>query len=251
MESEFLESAGLTAGEAKAYLALLELGESASGAIIQKSGISSSKVYEILDRLVGKGLVSYVLKEKTRHFHPAPPSRLLEYIGRQEAKLAGQKQKVEEMLPRLEKLQLGGQPFRSAEVYEGYEGLRTLFDLLLHLHKSGEVYCVFFTTGGGPMDEKVERFFDNYHRRRAKTGIRVKLIADVGSAAFLKPLMKYRGYDVRYYPNPMPLGVYIFKDYVATLSFRQKPVVFLLKSEEIADSYRNFFMGLWEKSKKK
>ena len=46
-----LKRIGLTEGEIKIYLALLDLGQTATGKIIRHSGISGSKVYEVLDRL--------------------------------------------------------------------------------------------------------------------------------------------------------------------------------------------------------
>ena len=59
---EALKSIGLTEGEIKIYLALLELGSSSIGQIIKRSGISGSKTYEVLDRLSQKGLISAILK---------------------------------------------------------------------------------------------------------------------------------------------------------------------------------------------
>jgi sugar-specific transcriptional regulator TrmB len=76
-----LESFGLTTGEAKAYLALMTLGPSTVGPIAKKSSISYSKIYEVLQRLIEKGLVSSTTKEKTRHYQAVPPSRIIEFLG--------------------------------------------------------------------------------------------------------------------------------------------------------------------------
>lgn len=249
MDVEMLQTAGFGKGEAKVYLALLELGETTTGPLIERSGVSSSKVYEILERLISKGMVSYVIHEKTKHFHAAPPSRLMDWVQKKENELQGQKKTIEKLLPKLSRLQASNQAAQSAQVYEGYEGVRTMFDMILDLHKSGEEYYVFFL-GGELQQPKVAQFYQNYHRRRAKRGIRVKLIADLKSGPVLRPLTAFKGFEMRLYPNPMPLGVYVFKDYVGTVSFRQKPTVFLIKSKDIADSYREFFLGLWAKSKR-
>ena len=48
VKTELLEEIGLTKSEIKVYLALLELGSATSGPIVDKSGASSSKIYEIL-----------------------------------------------------------------------------------------------------------------------------------------------------------------------------------------------------------
>ncbi len=47
-----LEKIGLTNSEIKVYLSLLELGTVSKGAIVKKSGIASSKIYEITDKLI-------------------------------------------------------------------------------------------------------------------------------------------------------------------------------------------------------
>jgi len=59
MQLEILQRVGLTPGEAKIYLALLELGQSTTGPIVNKSKVSTSKTYKILERLENKGLVSH------------------------------------------------------------------------------------------------------------------------------------------------------------------------------------------------
>jgi sugar-specific transcriptional regulator TrmB len=48
MKHEILERIGLTIGEAKIYLALLDLAQSTTGPIVEESGVSTSKIYKIL-----------------------------------------------------------------------------------------------------------------------------------------------------------------------------------------------------------
>ena len=55
---------GLTPGEAEVYEALVELGLSSAGDIIKKANIASSKVYDVLHRLINKGLASYTIKNE-------------------------------------------------------------------------------------------------------------------------------------------------------------------------------------------
>ena len=80
MDTTALRESGLTDGEIKVYTALLELGASTTGPIIEKSGVAKSIVYQLLDKLTAKGLVSYITKEKTKHYQAAEPNRILDYI---------------------------------------------------------------------------------------------------------------------------------------------------------------------------
>ncbi|MFH1455442.1 MAG: helix-turn-helix domain-containing protein, partial [archaeon] len=68
MNEKLLEEIGLTKGEVKVYLTLLKLGSTTTGKIIDEAQISSGKIYEILDKLIKKGLASYIIKDKTKYF---------------------------------------------------------------------------------------------------------------------------------------------------------------------------------------
>ena len=76
MELDVLKDLGLTGGEIRVYLALLELGKSSANAIIRKSGISPSKIYDVLERLLKKGVVSYFISGKVRNYAAVSPERL-------------------------------------------------------------------------------------------------------------------------------------------------------------------------------
>jgi len=248
MDTKALEDIGFTQGEVRVYTALLELGETTTGAIIKKSKITGSKVYEILEKLIEKGLVSYVIKEKTKYFQASSPKRLFDYLGKKERELFQDKKEIERLIPLLESKQKSKEKIQSSQIFEGYEGVRTVFNLILESLKSGEEYYA-FSIGDEINNERVRLFFQNYHRKRISRKIKVKIIAN-SRRSFFRELSKLKDLQVRYYNNPVPLGVFIFKDYVATLTFREKPTAFLIRSQQIADSYKDFFINLWEKSKR-
>jgi sugar-specific transcriptional regulator TrmB len=56
-----LTQLGLTDGEARVYLSLLKIGLSKVGPIVRDSHVSYSKIYDVLERLGMKGLVSHVI----------------------------------------------------------------------------------------------------------------------------------------------------------------------------------------------
>jgi len=84
---EILEKAGLSPGESAVYLALIDLGSTTVGPIVSKSGVSTSKVYSILNRLIKKGLVSSILIEGVKQFKAEDPRQLLEYVSNKEKEL--------------------------------------------------------------------------------------------------------------------------------------------------------------------
>ena len=58
MDITVLFEAGLTVNEAKVYIALLERGSSAVNDITKASGVHRVNVYDVIERLQTKGLIS-------------------------------------------------------------------------------------------------------------------------------------------------------------------------------------------------
>jgi sugar-specific transcriptional regulator TrmB len=244
MDTKILESAGFTKGEVSVYLSLLGLGETTTGAVIKKSGITGSKVYEILDRLIKKGLVSYIIRGKTKYFQTSSPKRLLDYIDEKAMEIKQQKTEIENIIPSLESMQKSKQKFQSSQIFEGYAGVKTVFNLVLECLGPNEEYYA-FTLGEELKNKNVMMFLRNYHLKRIKKKIKVKIIANSKERPLFKGLSKLKGLEIKYYDNPVPLGVFIFKSYIATFTFKEKPTCFLIKSEQIANSYKDFFINLW------
>src|SRR3989339_141543 len=101
MVQETLRKIGLTEGEIKVYIALLELGSTTSGNIIKISGVSGSKVYEVLDRLVNKGLVNFIHKNQVKYFEAASPERILDYLEEKGKQIEDEKILIQKIIPEL------------------------------------------------------------------------------------------------------------------------------------------------------
>ena len=101
MDLKDLKKIGLTEGEVKIYSALLELGETTRTKLAKKSGISPSKVYDVANRLLEKGVISSVKKNGVIHFSAASPDKLTDFIKRKEEELLKEKDIVKDMLPML------------------------------------------------------------------------------------------------------------------------------------------------------
>ena len=246
MDTKILEAIGFTPGEVKVYLALLELGETSTGPLIKKSKITGSKVYEILNKLVEKGLVSYTIKEKTRYFQASSPKRLMDYVNKKEAELEKRKNEIQNIIPQLESISQSTEKSQTSHTFEGFNGMKTVFNLILESLEPGEEYYAFSL--GEEFNKKFKTFILNYHQKKIKNKIKVRIIANSKEKKVFADLSKLSGLKIRYYPNPVPLGVFIFKDYVATFTFKEKPTAFLIKSNQVAESYKNFFTNLWKVS---
>ena len=100
-KTETLRELGFTDGEIKIYFSLFDLGETTTGPISKKSGVTHSKVYPILAKLIDKGLASHVIKENKKHYSATNPNSLIEFVEKKQRTLEEEKSELKEMIPSL------------------------------------------------------------------------------------------------------------------------------------------------------
>lgn len=241
---KILQEIGLTKTETKIYLTLLKLGQSTTTNIIRKAGIHASKVYEFLDRLIQKGLVSYVIKANKKYFQAAEPEALIEFIKEKKRKLENQEKETRELLPELAALQKESKKERTqTNIYEGLKGIKSVYEKILK--KSKTQYII-----GAPRiaNEKVEGFLLDWHKRRIKKGIKCKYIYDANVKDYGKIREAMKLTEVKYLPQNMisPVWIEVFGDYVATgYISKETTLFFLIKNKEIAKTYLAYFNLIW------
>ena len=246
MDPQPLKEAGLTEGEIKVYTALLELGSSTTGPIIEKSGIAKSIVYQILEKLIKKGIVSFILQEKTKHFQAAEPNKILDYIEERESRLSKNKKKVEDMLPQLLLLKKSA-PESQVQIYSGMRGIQTVHEHTYLKLKPGEEYLYF---GIYPIqEEKFHSYWKRDHKRREKTGILTRLLFNRGTKSkILQNRNSYKGCDARFMPSDIrtPSEILVYKDTTAII-LQQKPTFAIeIINQEIANSFKAYFEEFWK-----
>src|SRR3989338_5413788 len=138
MNEQVLQELGLSISEIKVYLSLMRLGESTTGAIVDESGVAVSKVYNVLEKLIKKGLVSYTLKKKTKYFIPAPPDRLLDYYKEKEDSLKKKKEDLILVIKDLEFLAGSAIKKETFQLFEGLKGIQTARERALKEMSKGD-----------------------------------------------------------------------------------------------------------------
>ena len=103
-----LEDIGLTNGEARVYKSLCEIGVSSVGPICDASKVHRSIIYQILEKLMAKGIISYIIKDNTKHYQAAPPNMLLQFVEDEQTELEQKKKSLVELFPAIIQLQATG-----------------------------------------------------------------------------------------------------------------------------------------------
>ncbi len=248
MNTKILENIGLTKGEIKVYLALLELGNSTSGPIIINSNVSRSKVYEILEKLKEKGLTTESIKSNTRYFQATNPDKILNYIDRKESKLKQQKKDFKELLPELKLKQTLVKEKQEVKVYVGFEGLKTFYDEILKSANKKDEYLAMTFSNKSLDNKSIIHMFQKFHQKRGELGFKAKILCHKDDNLTQKKMNynKTKLYEFRTTKQVIPTGIAIFKDTVATYNWGKVPRVFAIICKENADQYRKFFYHLWD-----
>ncbi len=244
---EDLKKFGLTEGEAKAYLALLKLGSSTVGPVVKESKISYSKVYEVLGRLLEKGIISYTMREKTKYFQAVEPNRLKEFLENKQKEIKDNLQILNQILPNLEKIS-DKKENQFAEIFVGINGLKTAYEIFLKDSKRGDTFKYFYVH-----EEKYSQIANDFYAKEflffKQKGIKLKGIAS-------RELKKSKHYNkppkfiqMKFVDFPLPSTIDIYKNKVLITAWREKPFVYLITSKEIAENFENYFDTLWKLAK--
>ena len=250
MNTKILEEIGLTKTEIKIYLSLLKLGQSTTTRIVKESNVYASKVYEFLDKLVKKGLVSYVIKSNKKFFTAVNPEALKEIIKEKKEVISKEEKEIENLIPELKNIIKQKENTISTNIYEGLNGLKSIYNKILEELDSGETQYII----GAPRigNELIEGFLIDWHKKRIKKGIKCKYIYDSNVKDYGKIRENMPLTEVKYLPNNIisPVWIEIFKDYVFIGHIKgNNSVLFLIHDKEIAKSYLDYFNLIWKISR--
>lgn len=244
MEEKIVQELGLTRNESKVYLKLLRIGSATAGDITQKSGIHRRNVYDCIERLIEKGLVSFAIINNRRFFRAESPERFLALIDERKSKLEEQREIMMGLIPGMKPLLHTAK--QDVRFYRGREGLKAVYNDILVTGKSYIGY------GPGEQLEKILKgYLFHYINKRLKRKIKARLIYEESSRR--KWFVSNRLLQVRYLPNEYSshAALRIYGNNVAIMLFSEDgPLAIVIENKNIADGYRKYFEVMWNASKK-
>jgi len=229
---------GLGKSEAEIYLALIRMGKSTSTDLTKETGIHRTYIYDIIEKLKEKGLVSQIKEEGKQFFLSTEPERIKDYL----------KEKItiaDKILPELKKLKKTKAQETSVEVFKGREGIKTLLNDMI---TEANDYFAF-----GVMhyfeDERFlsKLYVDQWIMRMSKKNVKEKMILEEGT--YISPI---KNSEFRYLPKEFLFtsSFIIYGDKVAIFVWEEPLLQILIKNKNIARSYMTQFNTLWKIAKK-
>ena len=242
MKEEVLRDLGFSEREIKVYLALLELGSTTVGPIAAKTRLQHSKVYQTLEKLIDRGLVTFVIKSKTKYFQAEEPKQILSIIKEKE-------RSFKEILPELEQKQKQAQSPQTAKVYEGYKAIKSMFESILDELNNKSYYYVFAFKDEYMESPLASRFLRNIHQQLAEKKVDDRLIAHKSiKSEFLKNYSDISKIKYQFTSLKIPFGLMIINDKIINWVWGKRPTAIEIVSKQMANQYKEFFLEIWRLS---
>jgi len=240
----------LTEGEIKVYTALLGLGETTTGPIVDNSGVSVSKVYGILNKLSQKGLVSHIVKGETKHFKAADPKRIIDFFEEKENRIKEERQELLKIIPLLETKKGSILTDETAQVYDGLKGIQTARERSLKTMKKGDMMWI-LGISKTPYD-KLTSYFKDFHKRRVAKGILCNYLYNEYAKDFAQASKKYKLSEVRTMPNGLVTHgwIEVYADTVTIGINHEKSFSVVIINQDVANSFKIYAQMLWNGAKK-
>ena len=239
-----LRKIGLTEGEIKVYSAILEIGIATVNRIHEKTGIERRNIYDILNKLIEKGLVSHITEKKKRVYQITHPNKILSYIEEKKYGLDKIKEEIGETLPSIIKKFESDKPKIRAEVYRGKEAFKALFEDTLNYKD------IYFIGGGWYVMEKLPYYWASYNRRRIELGVKWHNLArhELRRRKPPETRLMYQKFLPKEFSGS-PSVIFIYGNKVANVLWGEEFFAFMVESKEIAENHKRYFDFLWKISK--
>ena len=229
-----LKKIGLGDKEAEVYIYLLKNKSQTASEISKSTKINRSVVYSIIERMLNKGIISYVSEKSVKKFSANNPKFLGEFLKDKERTLKN-------ILPELSKLKPEKKELVNVEIYREKQGaLAVMKDII----REGKNYIAFGEDK--PFQEIMGTLAEQYIRQLKEKKIHERLLAPEGQNPLLSKYSK-----VKYLPKnvKLPALTAIYGDKVAIAIFQKPYYTLVIKSKDLANSYRSIFESLWKIAK--
>ena len=239
-EQTILE-AGLTKNESKVYLALLKLGSATVVEITKLSGVHRVNVYDVLDRLQKKGLISTIMQSNKRIYEAANPKQLLSLLQQKEEALT-------QIMPQLEQEFSLKKEKQVVHHFIGIEGVMRAY--MMMLEQNAPLYAM----GGAGLNR---RYLKHRHlmwnKERIRRNIKMKVLYYEFTRSKTELGWSDSTVEIRYLPNTgRSVGMIdICGNLIVNLLPKEGEIMaIVIENKTLAETYRHFFEFMWQCAKK-
>ena len=233
MKEELMQY-GLSEKEIDLYLACLKAGSITSQRISELTGIRRSTVYEVVENLKKKGLITTHTQNKKFYFTASEPKSLIQRLKEKE-------ELVKKILPDLNKISQSVPEKPSVMLFEGKTSIR---DALSEMLKEKEILVY---GASKTADDVFGSYTSNFARKRVEKKIMLKAIIepnvpkhmgnkDIKKYTQIKTLKMFEKHDSAYF---------IYGNKMIIISLGEELIAVKVNSPLLVKSQKQIFDFLW------
>jgi len=248
MTKKMLMEYGLTENQAEIYLGLLKKPGISASEISKLSGLYRPYVYDTINGLLKKGLVSFTIKSGKKIFQPVHPQKLVE-----EAEL-----KTERIKKAVSELDIGPDfvsEIPQIEIFEGNQGLKTIYQEAMQEALKGKITFYKYLRGMKEKERMLPFFIPQAVRkiRKQKLDKKIKFQGLVHSALKKEkfPFLDDIGLkNVRFLKkgNDQIPTIMILNNQIIIFLKGKNSLFIRIKSDKLSREYAGLFDYLWERA---
>ncbi len=247
MFEKTLEEMGLSPNESKIYEALLNTEMLSISQIAVKAKVHRRNVYDSMNRLIDKGLVTEVVLKGERNFKATNPRHLLELLKDKESNL---KKALPEMQKRFQNIETK----EHAYIYRGIEGIRHYMQDILDVGE--DFYCI--GGKGAWFDPRLRPFRIRFYQQLKQRKLHAYHLFDHEMREHVKKEIespvKHHLKECRFLPPEASTNAAIdfFGDRIVTFTglnvnkMDDDTVQFVLVSRKLVEAYKKWFWFMWD-----
>ncbi len=241
MNLDILTKLGLSDGEVKVYKAILEIGVTTINNVHEKVGMDRRNIYDILNKLIERGLISYFDENGRRTFRVSNPDKLISYIEEKKSNLDNIKTEVENIIPEIKEMFNSKKEKTFSEIFKGPEGMKAVWDDMLNYKE------IRWLASGMYVPNRFPAFFKDWNKRR--------IAKKVGSYHLFRHEMRGeipKNFCTTFKFLPKEFSgnaavTVIYGDKVIQQLLGEEIQVFVIQSKELAENYKKYHQYLWDK----
>jgi len=246
MNLRYLKEIGLSEGQILVYQAILETDKCTLKKIQEKTGIERRNIYDIISRLIEKGLVVHSLDQGKKLYYCTHPNKIKEEINIKKRTLESLEKQIPEMLGFFN----NNMQATNAEVFRGENSIKAL------LNEALESESTYWLGGSSGIERTgLKTWFNQWMNQRAKQKKSMYDLTNHGTyledyPPFETEKHKKNHYNLSTLPTKVRLfnTILLFGNKVAQITWEDQPFAFVLESKEIKESYMRIFNYFWKES---
>jgi len=230
-----LQAIGMDNKEIEIYLALTKDSASNIAMLLKSTTIERRTIYDVLERLMQKGLASYYEENGKKYYIATKPEIILEDLHQKQEDL-------KKIIPQLQNLP--NIPTNTkVEVFKGLKGLRTIF---LDIINSGEIHYSFGNITPFNRDERYVPIVKRFLSALEQKNIKEKIIYAKGDPIKKIKNGEYRSVDLKLIP---PTPTVIYGDVTVQYIFTEPITIIKITSKDITSTNKKYFETFWNMAK--